>query len=288
MTRHLVCLSFDFDAFSGWIARGLTTPTPMSRGEFGAIGAERILTLLEKYNIHTTWFIPGVTIGTYPEICGRVAGAGHEIGNHGWTHTPPTKLTPTTEDTDLERANYAIQRLSGISVKGYRSPSWDLSPHTIQLLIKHGFLYDSSMMGNDHHPYRARYEDKIAQDGVLQFGPKTDLIEMPISWTLDDYPYFEFVRTETTILPGLSIAENVLKNWVDDFSFMRKTETWGVLTYTFHPFVIGRGHRMIILEKLIQRLIDVGAIFTTMTAAAQEFLEREPQTSAQKQTEGSE
>ena len=69
---------------------------------------------------------------------------------------------------------------------------------------------------------------------------------------------------------------------------MRKTETWGVLTYTFHPFVIGRGHRMIILEKLIQKLIDVGAIFTTMGAAAQEFLEREPPASPQKQTEGSE
>ena len=54
MTRPLVCVSFDFDAFSGWIARGLTTPTTMSRGEFGAIGAERLLALLEKYNIHTT------------------------------------------------------------------------------------------------------------------------------------------------------------------------------------------------------------------------------------------
>ena len=34
--RHIVCLTFDFDTMSGFIARGLTTPTPLSRGEFGA------------------------------------------------------------------------------------------------------------------------------------------------------------------------------------------------------------------------------------------------------------
>ncbi len=42
MSRHLVCLTFDFDALSGWIARGLTTPTPISRGEFGVVGTRRI------------------------------------------------------------------------------------------------------------------------------------------------------------------------------------------------------------------------------------------------------
>ena len=38
MPRHIVCLTFDFDTQSGFIARGMTTPTPLSRGEFGAIG----------------------------------------------------------------------------------------------------------------------------------------------------------------------------------------------------------------------------------------------------------
>jgi peptidoglycan/xylan/chitin deacetylase (PgdA/CDA1 family) len=58
MPRRIVCLTFDFDAVSIWIARGLTTPTPMSRGEFGLIGARRILALLKKYDIRSTWFIP--------------------------------------------------------------------------------------------------------------------------------------------------------------------------------------------------------------------------------------
>ena len=276
MSRHLACLSFDFDAMSGWIARGLTTPTPLSRGEFGAIGAERILTLLEKYNIRSTWFIPGVTIVTYPDICRRVIDAGHEIGHHGWTHTPPAKLNRDTETEELKRANDAIYELCGHHASGYRSPSWDLSPHTVELLLENHFLYDSSMMGHDHHPYRARHGDVIASDGSVQFGATTDLIEMPISWTLDDYPYFEFVRSGTSILPGLSTAREVLKNWVDDFVYMCRNEQWGVLTYTFHPFVIGRGHRMMILEELIKTLSNQGAIFTTMIDAATDFTKHEP------------
>ena len=41
MPRHIVCLTFDFDTQSGFIARGMTTPTPLSRGEFGATGGVR-------------------------------------------------------------------------------------------------------------------------------------------------------------------------------------------------------------------------------------------------------
>ena len=47
MAKYMVCLTFDFDVMSGHIARGMTTPTPISRGEFGIVGASRILPLLQ-------------------------------------------------------------------------------------------------------------------------------------------------------------------------------------------------------------------------------------------------
>ena len=65
MPTHLANLSFDFDALSLWIARGMTTPTPISRGEFGAVAIPRILSLLEKYDIKASFFVPGITIETY-------------------------------------------------------------------------------------------------------------------------------------------------------------------------------------------------------------------------------
>ena len=274
MARHIVCLTFDFDVMSGWVARGMTTPTPISRGEFGIVGAGRILALLERYAIRASWFVPGVIIGTYPEICARVVEAGHEIGHHGWSHVPPAALSREQEEAGLIRGNEAIERLCGRRARGYRSPAWDLSPHTIDLLLAQGFDYDSSMMADDYTPYRARRGDVAAVDEPFRFGETTRLIEMPISWSLDDYPHFEFVRTPETVLQGLMATGDVLQNWLDDFAYMRRTMEWGVLTYTCHPFVIGRGHRMLMLERLIEGLLEQGAVFATMADAVDEFVSR--------------
>jgi hypothetical protein len=51
---------------------------------------------------------------------------------------------------------------------------------------------------------------------------------------------------------------------------MKKTVEWGVLTYTMHPYVIGRGYRMLGLEDLVEKLAAEGAVFMTMEEAARE------------------
>ena len=276
MATHIVTIGFDFDAMSGFIARGMTSPTPISRGEFGPVAAPRILDLLKKYHVRSSWFVPGHTLETYPEQCRRVFDAGHEIGHHGWTHMPPNDMTREQEEGGLVRANECIKKLTGQYARGYRSPSWDLSPHSVELFLKHGFLYDSSMMGNDHLPYRVRLGDVIELEKPAVFGRETRLIEMPVSWTLDDYPHFEFLRTKATILPGLMNASAVLENWINDFLYMKSITDWGILNYTFHPFVIGRGHRMMALEKLLRRLSDEGAQFMTMEDAARLYDKKFP------------
>ena len=276
MTRHIVTVGFDFDAISGFIARGMTSPTPISRGEFGPVAVPRILALLAKYRIRASWFIPGHTLETYPAQCRQIADAGHEIGHHGWTHVPPNDLTREKEEEGLVRANEQIRRLTGSNARGYRSPAWDLSPHSVELMLKHGFLYDSSMMGNDYLPYRVRRGDQIELEKPTVFGKTTKLIEMPVSWTLDDYPHFEFVRTKQWVLPGLMNANLVLENWINDYLYLKQNLDWGILNYTFHPYVIGRGHRMMALEKLLRTLGEQGAQFMTMDEAAREYDQKFP------------
>ena len=164
MATHVATIGFDFDAMSGFISRGLTSPTPISRGEFGPVAVPRILALLKKYSIRASWFVPGHTLETYPTECRMIFDAGHEIGHHGWTHMPPNDMTREQEEDGLVRANEQIKKLTGRYARGYRSPSWDLSPHSVELLLKHGFFYESSMMGNDHMPYRVRQGDIIELD----------------------------------------------------------------------------------------------------------------------------
>jgi len=274
MPRHIVCLTFDFDTQSGFIARGLTTPTPLSRGEFGAHASRRILDFLRAQGIRSTWFVPGFTIESWPRECTAVVEHGHEIANHSWAHIPNAAMTRKEEEADLVRANAAIERLTGRKPRGYRSPAWDLSASTIDLLLAHGFLYDSSLMGHDYMPYRARRGDVAELGKPYRFGEETSIIEMPISWSLDDHPHFEFIRTPTAILPGLQSARAVMQNWLDEFLYMKRRVEWGVLTYTMHPYVIGRGYRMLAFEDLVARLAAEGAVFSTMEAAAAEARER--------------
>jgi peptidoglycan/xylan/chitin deacetylase (PgdA/CDA1 family) len=268
--RHIVCLTFDFDTQVGFISRGMTTPTPLSRGEFGAMASRRILAFLKSRNLRTTWFIPGFTIESWPHECETVVAGGHEVAHHSWAHIPPATQSRDEEEADLVRANDAIASLSGKKARGYRSPSWDLSEHTIDLLLQHGFRYDSSLMGSDYAPYHARRGDVGRLGEPFHFGEETALIEMPISWSLDDFPHFEFLRTPSSIMPGLQSARAVMQNWLDEFIYMKRTVDWGVLTYTMHPYVIGRGYRMLALEDMVDRLHNEGAVFMTMEEATQE------------------
>jgi len=276
MSQHFVCLTFDLDNTSGMIARGLTTPTMISRGDFGMVATERLLALLRTHDIASTWFIPGHTIETYPSSCADVVKAGHEIGHHGWTHRVPASLSREEEERELVRGGEAIRKLTGRNARGYRSPAWDLSPHSIELLLQHGFVYDSSLMGHDYLPYQARENDAAELEAPIRYGADTKLVEMPISWSLDDFPVFEYMRYQNLIQPGLMNAGLVLENWFDDFAYMRDHYDWGVLTYTFHPHVIGRGHRLIMLEKLVRKLREGGARFVTMEQAVAEYRAKFP------------
>ena len=82
--RHIVCLTFDFDAISGFISRGQTSPSWISRGEFGPrVGMPRLIGLLEQYRIKSTWFVPGHTIESFPKECDLVARRNHGLAHHG-------------------------------------------------------------------------------------------------------------------------------------------------------------------------------------------------------------
>ena len=276
MSRHIVCLTFDHDHMSGFIARGLTSPTVISRGEYDMVVIPRLVALMKKYDIKGTFFTPGHTIDTSPEAVTPYVEAGHELAHHGWTHRLPVTMERAEEEEEIVRGNESIKRISGKLARGYRSPAWDLSPNSIELLLKHGIKYDSSLMGHDYDCYYARQGDVVELMKPMVRGRTTPLLEMPISWSLDDFPHFEYMRNPNgSIQQGLMNATAVLENFVDDYTYMTRVQPdFGILTYTFHPHVIGRGHRMMMLERLIQKLMEDGAVFMTMEQAMGEWLAR--------------
>lgn len=271
-----VCLSFDFDAISVWIGTfHAKSPSAISRGEFGRVGSERLLRMLGEWGIKSTWFIPGHTADAFPTTVEKIAAAGHEIGHHGYFHDrPPSR---EEEARDFDRATAALKRVTGQVPVGYRSPAAGLMPSTLECLRERGFLYDSSMMGDDFTPYYCRIGDQAPADGPFVWGTPTSLVELPFTWGLDDFPAFEHVWTRNGVNPGLAAPSRMFEIWWGDFEYLYDRLGAGVYILTMHPQSIGRGHRLLMLERLVEQMrMRAGVRFVTMREAAEEFRRANP------------
>lgn len=180
--RCAACLVFDYDAETLWISRNeenLRRPVTLSQGTFASkVGVPKILELLQKYDIKATFFVPAWVVERNEGLIKEIYAEGHEIGHHGYRHEWPDMTDPAKEEELLLKSMEVIVKTIGERPFGYRSPAGEYTPATLSLLNKHGFIYSTTMM-DDIAPY------KHVIDGV-----KTNLIELPVHWSIDDAPYF--------------------------------------------------------------------------------------------------
>jgi peptidoglycan/xylan/chitin deacetylase (PgdA/CDA1 family) len=193
------------------------------------------------------------------------------VALHGYAHELSTTLGEEEERAIFGRSIEVLDKLCGQPPTGYRAPSGELTDQTIGLLVEHGIGYDSSLMGHDYRPYRARRGDVLTNDGPAQWGPETDVVELPMSWTLDDYVYLEFVTFRRMLMPGLRRPEDMFANFTGDVSWMVREVAHGVCNVVFHPQVIGRGHRLLALEAWLDEISDLGISFARMGDVAAAF-----------------
>ncbi|MCC7009511.1 MAG: polysaccharide deacetylase [Acidobacteria bacterium] len=268
-----VALTFDYDAMSNWInTSGGKSPGMISRGEFGPIALRRVLALLESRGITTTFFVPGHTALAFPDTVKAIQAMGHEIGHHGWVHENPATLSPDEERRVLERGLDALQRVAGIRPVGYRSPGWDNSVATVPLLLEYGFEYESSLMGSDFEPYWCRVGDEISTSEEFRWGTPVDLVEVPVAWHLDDFIQFEFVATPSGILNAARSPTMCWEIWTAEFDYLYERVGRGILNITMHPQVIGRGHRLLFLERFIEYVGSrPGVSFTTLAGYVRQW-----------------
>lgn len=256
-----VNIGCDFDAQSIWIGSyNLLSPAYMARGEFGAeVATPRLLDLFDKHGIKTTWCIPGHTVDTFPDACKEVLRRGHEIAHHGYVHENPTNMTREEETRVMEMGLEALDRI-GVKPRGYRSPYWDFSPNTLSILEEYGFDWDSSLMGNDIFPYRPRPVE-VHADRANVFGPPSRIVEIPVSWYLDDFPVIEFIVGKQE---GMRSVQEVFDRWKSIFDYAKQHEG-AVVTITTHPQTIGRPHTIQMLDQLIEYMKSENAWFATLS-----------------------
>jgi peptidoglycan-N-acetylglucosamine deacetylase len=290
MPKEILCaFGVDVDAVAGWLGSygGEDSPDDISRGMFsGEVGSPRLLKLFKKYNLRTTWFIPGHSAETFPVQMKAVADAGHEIGVHGYTHENPIAMTREQEEAILDKCLDVLTKLSGKRPTGYVAPWWEFSPVTNELLLNRGIKYDHSLMHDDFHPYYVRVGDKWTKidyskhpDAWMQplvRGEETDLIEIPASWYLDDLPPMMFIKKAPNS-HGFVNPRHLEESWRDQFDWVYRENDYSVFTMTIHPDVSGRPQVLLMLERLIEHILKhAGTKFVTFDEIADDFSRRSP------------
>jgi peptidoglycan/xylan/chitin deacetylase (PgdA/CDA1 family) len=234
-----VSLTFDVDAESAWLSRGpeyASRLSTLSEVRFGVTrGLPRILALLGELDVTATFYVTGDTAARHAEAIQRISAAGHEIAHHGFLHLRNDQIDADRQREELEAGVAVLERCVSHRPEGYRAPGWEMTPATLEWLVTAGFLYDSSCMGDDR-PYVERH----GSYGIL---------ELPVHWSLDDYPYFGFSTYDGGRLSGI---EPVMAAWLGEFELARREQRH--VTYTMHPDVIGRGYRMELLRGLLEAM----------------------------------
>jgi peptidoglycan/xylan/chitin deacetylase (PgdA/CDA1 family) len=230
-----VMLTFDVDAETLWLAGDLTNldkPGLLSIGTYGArVAVPLILDLLKENDLKATFFVPGWTAETHADLIGVIHAMGHEIGHHGYLHEEPTTLSADEEEEVMRKGLTALQAVTGGRPAGYRSPAWEFSTNTLQLLQKYQFSYSSNMMSH-FIPWQHA---------------ETGIIELPVQWLLDDAPFFLF-RPNGPSRP-IQPAATAYQAWSEEFRGIYRFG--GLFNLTMHPQLTGRPGRLLMLQQLI-------------------------------------
>jgi len=256
--RVAVLLSYDVDNET---IQGLRTGNinigQLSQGQYGSrVALPRIVKLMDEQEIPATFFFPAWSLKLAPEQAGIIQQSGrHEIGVHGWIHELNTSLDGATESRLLAQAVDQIEAITGTRPVGYRAPSWNHSPNTLQIVRDMGFLYESSLM-HDDRPYE-----------LLQNGEPTGVVELPVEWILDDAPLLNPLGTR------YMNPRDVMQVWMDEFD--KAWEEGTIFLLTMHPHVIGHRSRLVALEGLIEHIKSKDQVwFATHEQAARYVRER--------------
>ncbi len=235
--RFAVALSFDSDHETNELRDGGSSINRLAWGQYGnRVGVPRILSLLEKHGVPSTFYVPAVSALIYPDEQREIIAAGHEIGVHGWIHERNAKLKIGDERDLMARSIDTIEKISGVRPSGIRSASADFTDNTLSIIQELGFAYDSSLAADDDC-----YE-------LLMDGEPTGVVELPFDWVRDDAVYLLMSRFE-------GLRPYTPPSMVFDI-FRRELEgahaEGGLFELTMHPHVITNRSRIWIVDELIR------------------------------------
>jgi len=239
--------------------------------EFGArVGIWRILDLFEKYTIKATFAVPAIIAEIYPDSVYEIIKRGHEVAAHGYRHEDVSGLDIEEEKRRLDLTTQKLEEACGKRPMGWyslprqqdRYPGGQLSPNTVDLLIGVGFEYLGNGMADD-----------IPHYWVTDFHTRRNILTLPYYYHFDDLFFLMFPALGMG--SGLENPMTLFENWKQEFDATYQRGRY--FTLIIHPFLIGWGNHLEILENIIAYIKGFTAVWNpTGSECARYWKEKYP------------
>ena len=210
---------------------------PDTAREVYEVGLPRLLDVYAKTDIRCTFYFTGKMVEMVPEAVELVLDHGHEIGCHGYDHSPDRAFDLMDLDEqirELKRAKAVIEGVSG-RIYDFRAPALRINEYTIRALEETGFTTDSSIASQrfdgpltfgskrklkwliaPRSPYHPSYDSVVKKGG-------SKVLEIPISAFIS--PYIGTVMRVSP--PVLKLIEKII--------FLESSWTQKPVVFLFHP-----------------------------------------------------
>jgi peptidoglycan-N-acetylglucosamine deacetylase len=242
-SRVAVTLTFDFQG--GEDVRPLEDGTrdheEYTQCEYGPNTAIwRILRILEEERVKATFLTCGAIAERFPDAVKAIVAKGHEIAGHGYHHEVARKLPREQESEVMKKTVDMIRARTGQRPVGWRSCTQ--SPNSLELLMEHGFLWNSNSFSHDL-PF------------LWESGGRA-LVELPRQPFGDGRTYQH--RNNDAGNPSDTLL--IWKAMFDDFHEEAKLAPT-YCPFQFHPYISGRPGRARTLRAIIAHMKQAGGVW---------------------------
>jgi polysaccharide deacetylase family protein (PEP-CTERM system associated) len=144
---------------------------------------QRLLDIFDEFRVRSTFFILGWVAERHPNLVRDIAWRGHEVASHGYAHRLIYDQTPAAFRHDVRRAKRVIEDACGRGLRGYRAPSYSVTPRSLwalDVLLEEGHEYDASIFPIRHDRYGIPVSERRPYLIERQTGT---LVEVPGSTT---------------------------------------------------------------------------------------------------------
>lgn len=191
---------------------------------------DRLLAIFSEHQIRATFFVLGWVAERAPQVVRAIAGQGHEIACHGYSHQLIYHQVRDEFRSETLRAKTFLEDIIQQPILGYRAASYSITERSLwalDVLAEAGFRYDSSIFPVRH--------DRYGLPGATEFPHR---LTTPGGYTLIEFP-ISTARLFGQILPASGGGYFRLYPYALSRAFLRQVNRrgWPAIFY-LHPWEI--------------------------------------------------